>query len=329
MPREGNNPPLPLHEAVGAIHVHTTRSDGCLEPGPILDLADREGLQFLCFTDHNTLALGDQGWHGRRHGGVLSVVGAELEHTSRKSHALVFGVSNLPPRGPILRQLEKVKADGGLAFAAHPTEIRPRIPFFPAYSWKHGTPDLLDGVEIWNWMSMWKGGVTPFSLMKRMNDPDPWVRHPHRPAVGFWFQVGGAALGGADAHGHTLLFRKVFDYGFLFRRIRTHLLLKEPLSNPAQVHEALGAARCFVSNALAGDARGFRAEAAGGRLRVELPGEGWITMMSKGRPPVHTPMLMPGTHDLPCPGLPLHLEVYRKGRTWITCSLGREEGGRG
>ncbi len=314
-------PAAPVFEAVGVIHVHTTRSDGRMEPGPILDQADAAGLDYLCFNDHNTLALAHEGWHGTRHGSVLSIVGAELQHTNRKSHLLVFGAGHLNPGRHILDQLEDVKAQGAVAVVAHPRERSPLIPFFEGYPWSLGENPLLDGVEVWNWMSSWKGGVSPLTIGKRIADPDAFVKHPNREAVNFWFRLGGCAVGGADAHGHTILFRRVFPYGFLFGRVRTHLLLDRPLDDPSQLAEALAGGRCFVSNALAGDARGFRASRQPGLLRLELPGEGWIALLDGFGPPVHTGLLGAGSHEFRVSPGPVHIEVYRSGRTWISCSL--------
>ncbi|HQH79489.1 MAG TPA: hypothetical protein PK535_11020, partial [Synergistaceae bacterium] len=291
----------------------------------ILDMADRAGLDYLCFNDHNTLELADRGWHGKRHGGVLSLVGAELQHRDRKSHLLVFGAESLPPRGHILSQLESLKARGALAVVAHPRETRPLIPFLGGYPWGFGEHPLLDGVEVWNWMSYWKGGVTPLTLHRRITRPDLYVRHCCPGAVELWFRVGGCAVGGADAHGHRILFKGVFPYDFLFARVRTHLLLDSPLVRPEQMEDALRRRRCFISNAVVGDARGFRARVASDTLLVELPGEGWISVFAKAAPPVHTRLLGPGLHRLRVPPGPLHLEVYRRGVTWITCSLA--EGG--
>lgn len=314
-------PTAPVFEAVGVMHVHTTRSDGRMEPGPILDLADEAGLDYICFNDHNTLALAHEGWHGRRHGRVLSIVGAELQHTDRRNHLLVFGAERLRPGGHILSQLEDLKADGAVAVVAHPTERSPLIPFFEGYPWSFGANPLLDGVEVWNWMSAWKGGVSPLSICRRMAAPDAFVSHPNLEAVKLWFSLGGCAVGGADAHGHTILFRKVFPYGFLFGRVRTHLLLDRPLNDPSQLQEALLGRRCFVSNAVAGDARGFRANRSPGLLCLELPGNGWVTVLSADHPPFHTGLLGAGTHEFRVPAGPVHIEVYRDGRTWISSSL--------
>ncbi len=321
-----SEPAASVFEAVGVIHVHTTRSDGRLEPGPILDLADRAGLDYLCFNDHNTLALAGEGWHGKRHGGVLSIVGAELQHTDRKSHFLVFGATGLKAGGHILAQLEAVKADGAVAVVAHPCEVRPNIPFIGGYPWGFGPHPLLDGVETWNWMSIWKGGVSPFSIGRRLDEPDGYVRHPDPGAVNLWFRVGGCATGGADAHGHRILFRNVFSYRFLFERVRTHLLLDRPFTEPAQLVQALREGRCFISNALAGDARGFRAETSGGVLRMELPKEGWVTIRAEHGAPVHSPLLCAGSHEFRIAAGSVHIEVYRGGRTWISCSIPSKKG---
>src|SRR5690606_28326867 len=104
-------------------------------------------------------------------------------------------------------------------------------------------------------------------------------------------------------------------------RVRTHLLLDSPLTDPSQLVKALANRRCFVSNAIAGDARGFRAFSSSGTLRVELPGEGWITVLAGSDPPVHTGLLGAGSHEFRVSPGPVHIEVYRGGRTWISCSI--------
>ena len=56
-----------LHEYVGAIHIHTTFSDGRGDVESIAQIGGTVGLDFLLFSDHMTLEplhLGLEGWHG-------------------------------------------------------------------------------------------------------------------------------------------------------------------------------------------------------------------------------------------------------------------------
>ena len=65
------------HEAVGAFHLHSDFSDGSLSIPEIAEIAAGKGLEFLMFTDHNTLEpkrLGLEGWHGD----VFVIIGYEI-----------------------------------------------------------------------------------------------------------------------------------------------------------------------------------------------------------------------------------------------------------
>ncbi len=300
------------HCATGVLHVHTTRSDGRGEPGDIVRAGIDAGLQYIAFNDHRTLALMDQGWHGRKTAGLLTIVGCELEHTDRKSHLLVYGVDSIRPGGHILRQLEDVRSAGGIAIIAHPAEKRPHIPGMGEYPWTVGTDCPVNGVEGWNWMSMWKRGVSPFNLWRSIREPDKRVLHPSRDAVDIWYETGGCLVGGADAHGHRILGKDVFNYRMLFDRVRTHILTNEPLETPEQFTDALRNGRCFISNNIAGDASGYRSAIHEGSLFLKLPGAGGVRI--RGRSEV---FLEAGVHCLGPVTPPVYLEVHRRGRTWI------------
>lgn len=312
--------PVAFHDhcATGVLHVHTTRSDGRGEPESIVQSGLENGLDYIAFNDHRNLTLMDEGWHGRKIGGLMSIVGSELQHTDLRNHLLVYGVERVNPGGHILRQLDDVLEQGGIALIAHPAEKRPHIPGFGEYPWSFGTDHPVSGIEGWNWMSMWKCRVNPLTVWKRMKKPDERVLGPDPEAVDMWLNTGGCLVGGADAHGHRILGNHVFNYGMLFGRVRTHLLLDEPFTSPDQFTEALRKGRCFISNAIAGDASGFRSAIQEGKLYLKLPGAGEVVV--RGREPV---FLEEGVHCLGPVELPVYLEVRRNGRTWIAQGRGR------
>ena len=300
------------HCATGVLHVHTTRSDGRGEPEEIVEAGLEKGLDYIAFNDHRHLALMDEGWHGKRTDGLITVVGSELQHTNLKNHLLAYGINSVKPGGHILSQLESVLEQGGIAIIAHPTEKRPHVPGLGEYPWSFGTDCPVSGIEGWNWMSMWKRGVNPVNVWGRMSHPDRKVLNPDKRAVDMWIRTGGCLVGGADAHGHRILGNHVFSYGMLFDRVRTHLLLDEPFTSPDQFTEALRNGSCFVSNAIAGDASDFRSNISGGKLYLKLPGAGEVRL--RGRDPV---VLKEGEHCLGKVETPLYFEIHRNGRTWI------------
>ena len=71
-----------FHEYVGIIHIHSTYSDGSQSIQEIAKVARDLSLDFLMFTDHNTLqAKRDrlEGWHS----GVLVMVGYEINDENK------------------------------------------------------------------------------------------------------------------------------------------------------------------------------------------------------------------------------------------------------
>lgn len=318
--------PVEFHKycATGVLHVHSNRSDGTGEPEAIVAAACEAGLDYLAFNDHRNLTLMDQGWHGRKSGNLISIVGSELQHTDLKNHLLVYGVDCVNPSGHVLDQLADVLDRGGIAIVAHPREVRPLIPGLGEYPWAFGTSHPVTGIEGWNWMSSWKRRVDPVNVWNRIKYPDDMVRHPSSDAVDMWFETGGCLVGGADAHGHRIMGRDVFNYVMLFKRVKTHILLHEPFIRPEQFTRALRSGSCFISNGIAGDASEFRSTVSNGKLYVKLPGQGRVTFRERTggfKPPV---LLEKGIHCLGRVMLPVCIEIYRKGRTWIAQGIPQE-----
>jgi len=312
------------YSATGVLHVHSTKSDGCGEPEEIIESGIAAGLDYIAFNDHRNLALMDEGWHGRTTGGLMSIVGTELQHTNRKSHLLVYGVETIKPLGHILDQLDHVLSMNGLAIIAHPREVRPWVPGYGEYPWDFGTSHPVSGIEVWNWMSSWKRRVNPLNAWKRIHHPDDRVRHPHRDAVDMWFETGGCLIGGADAHGHKILGKAVFDYRMLFDRVRTHILLDKPFQDPSQFTEALRQGRCFISNGIAGDASSYRSAVYEGKLYLKLPETCRVTLRGKGESFRQRVLLEKGVHCLGPVTTPIYIEISRGGRTWIAQGIGSE-----
>ncbi len=305
------------YSATGVLHVHTTRSDGYGEPEEIIRSGIAAGLDYIAFNDHRNLALLDEGWHGKFTGGLLSIVGTELQHTDLKSHLLVYGVNTIKPVGHILDQLDHVLSMNGIAIIAHPVEVRPFIPTYGEFPWGFGTDVPVSGIEGWNWMSNWKRRVSILNGLSRIHFPDKKVKSPRKEAVDMWFETGGCLVGGADAHAHKIFGKEVFGYKMLFQRVRTHILLDKPFREPLQFTEALRHGRCFISNAIAGDASEYRSSVHDGQLYLKLPAAGRVVLREQGKTSLRSVDLGKGVHCVGPVALPVYIEVQRAGRTWI------------
>ena len=270
-PTDGAGPPSTLgYPWRGAIHVHTTFSDGAAGVEEVAGAAAEAGLDFLIVTDHNPMRpeqRPDNGWYG----GVFVIFAEEI--STDQGHLLAFGV---PPHtfrfGPTARQaLADIRDAGGWALVAHPTHARE--PWTGAWG-------ATAGLEVANLASAWSRGtvlsgsaaamgslidrdyaamqlvgsmVHPLEVWDAMTRLQPRRNRLPRPRV---------AVGGADAHGPIGGPLRVPSYADTLAVLSTLVWLDEPPNlqarRPARrLLKALRAGRAAVELTAAGDARGF------------------------------------------------------------------------
>jgi hypothetical protein len=102
------------------LHVHTTFSPcSRLTVDQLLSQAKALGLDGICITDHDTMAVRNRLQEGLQDNGLCVIVG--MEYTTGEGDFLLFGpFENLPPGMPARRLLAMVDQEGGVAIAAHP-----------------------------------------------------------------------------------------------------------------------------------------------------------------------------------------------------------------
>ena len=236
----------PGTELVGAVHVHTTHSDGALDVAGVVDEGRAAGLDFVLITDHNTLAAKPREGYA---GDLLLIVGVEI--STDTGHVLAFGF-DAPPEHPFPQRAEAVLREitdlGGTAVVAHPTSPRERL------TWTDPALPGTWGIEVVNGDTQWRtagaprillsGLVYPFSpryalsqLMSRPAAAALWDSLlARRPAIG---------IVGVDAH------TRLPSYEAVFRVARNHVLLDAPLTgngprDVAAVVDALSRGRAFI-----------------------------------------------------------------------------------
>jgi len=262
------------HEYIGAIHIHSTYSDGTAPPEEIARIANQVGLDFCILTDHAAFHPEYEG----RYGKTLLLVGEEIHNPDRKpylNHYLAFGIrQDLAHLGSHAQTLiNAVRDQGGCGYIAHPCERTTTLFGESELPWLDWDVDGYAGLEVWNYTSEIKSLVTGLMAVLLMAYfPRAVVRGPFPETLWKWDEqlragkrVG--ALAGVDAHAKTyqlgLLRRQVFSYAHLFRSARTHILTTEPLNGEMDhdrglILEALGRGRCWAAYDGLADTTGFR-----------------------------------------------------------------------
>ena len=254
----------------GAIHVHTTESDGTKSFEEVVAIGQSVGLDFIMFSDHMTLNHREMGKEGM-YDNMLVIIGYEHNDEDDNHHYLLFGSPKVYPQQMSAREYVAAGADdGAIGIMAHPDEIRNRMARFPPYPWKDWSVEGFTGVELWNQMSEWMERLTPYNKLAMAFSPRKSMIGPTDRILKKWDEwnmtksvVGIASV---DAHAFSIkvgpLSVEIFPYKVHFRCLRTHILLDKPLSKDFetarhQLYNALRGCRVFISNMRWGKADGF------------------------------------------------------------------------
>lgn len=282
-------PPLSLprwQELSGALHLHTTRSDGSVDVDGYVHTARQLGLDFIVLTDHMALPDAHQQVEGF-HDGLFVMAGYEHNDENNRNHYLVIGTQGvIPEQKSVSHYVDAVRQLGGIGFIAHPFEKRRYFRGLPGYPWTAREVRGFDGIEIWNQMSDWVEHLKPGLSLIRILYPHRLLKGPPRECLSFWDMLNResfiSGVGGVDAHTKRIgigPFRfLIFPLKVELKGVRTHLYLSQPLhvQGVAQARRtlmnALRDGRGFISNFRWGDARGSRFWLERQDGSVQMPG---------------------------------------------------------
>lgn len=340
-----------MFEYVGALHMHSTFSDGSGGVTEIAEYANEVGLDYIILTDHNTLRALKEGYEGW-YDSTLLLVGCEINDKENKNHYLAFGINENPStRLPAKEYVRRVKDAGGIGFIAHPHEERSSMEEHPPYPWTDWSIDEFTGIEIWNHMSEWMEGLTEQNKYNYFMHPLRSIESPPGKTLKVWDELNQrrkvVGIGGVDAHAHKVnllgFFEvEVFPYKVLFKSIRTHILTDRKLPSKDSdknlsetkkiIYNTFEQGRLFVANYYHGDATGFRFFAESGgtiyhmgdsielsdniKLRVLLPNVvGTIKLLCNGEV-IDEVDNYDAEFRIESPGA-YRVEVYVDGKAWI------------
>lgn len=276
-----------MFEYVGAIHIHSTYSDGTGKIEDIAKAAYDSDLDFIMMTDHNTLRPKQDGYE-RWINNVMVIVGYEINDTDNRNHYLIFGTDEVVGTYQVLESgelgcklnakeyVKLIKDNGGIGFLAHPDEERHFVKGLVAYPWTQWDTEDFTGIEIWNHMSEWIEGMDEENKLQRFLHPLKSIISPPQKTISRWDVIAQkrqvTGIGGVDAHAfkqNLLGFFEVeiFAYKVLFKSIRTHVLVDEEIKqnhtitfekDKMKILDALRNGKCFAANSYHGNAKGFR-----------------------------------------------------------------------
>ena len=246
--------------ALGAYHVHSSRSDGSGTIEEIASAAAEAGLDFVVLTDHGAATGAVQ--PPRYVDGVLMIDAVEINTDS--GHVVAMDLqraSDYPLAGDARDVVEDIHRLGGWAVAGHPDSPRPNL------RWRGQL--AVDGLEWLNVDSEWRShsgskiAATagraifrgPESIASLFRAPSPGLARwdamlRGRASVTLAAVDAHARLGGDEEGWGSAASVSIPSYTTLFRTVSQVVLLASPLSGQAQsdgraLQDALRAGRTY------------------------------------------------------------------------------------
>jgi hypothetical protein len=342
-----NDSSLGYTELCGALHLHTTYSDGQTTMPELIAAAQSVGLDYIVVTDHLSLGARADGFEGY-HRQLAVIVGYEHNDSQGRNHYLVMGTPGvISDQSHPQRYIDAVAQSGGIGFLAHPSEDRHYFDRYPPYPWTAWEVQGFTGIELWNQMSEWVENLKTWRSYFRILYPRRFLKGVPADLIRRWDAFNQhrfvSGVGGVDAHSYRyrlgFIPLRIFPIKVELKGVRTHLLFEHDLpaddfaASQTAILSALAEGRGFISNFRRGDARGTRMLLRDNQGRCFLPGKAAAPIGLPGELEVSLPqsatvhLLRNGELVQRQSGRTVRLslaekgfyriEVYRNGNAWI------------
>ncbi len=245
----------------GAIHIHTTYSDGTGTIKQIAKAAKKAGLEWIIITDHNNLSgLDKEGWYD----GVAVIVGEEIS-PKLSDHYLAFDIKETISENKHPQEyINEVNKQGGFGFIAHPDESETRKHNQSPLKWTDWNIKGFQGIEIWNYLSDWGDQYNPKHKLYDYLFRNHILKGPTLKVLNWWDNLNNEnahiipAIGSIDAHAlkyyiFKMFSLKIFPYYDSFKTITNYIYLDEKLSPDfvaakRQIYNALKSGNNLIVN---------------------------------------------------------------------------------
>lgn len=332
----------------GAIHCHTTYSDGTGSVDEVMKAANDAGLDFVMMTDHDTMKPRQEG-HEKWHGSTLLIAGTEI--TPPTNHYIVFGeeplkdVERLKLKKP-QEFIDEVARQGWFGFIAHPDHGGTKRFEIPPYKWEDWNVSGYTGFGLWDLMSDFQAQLDREDLSLDVYENFATaLTGPKAETIARWDELCRrhkvVGIGEIDNHAwkkeHAGREFVVFPYETAFRTITNHVLLRESLAKDPkqakkQILTAVRQGNLYVSFDFWDDPTEFSFEVDNGtgtaimgeeitleegktELAVSLPEDALINVFLNGQS-IHEEEANEVMLDVAEPGV-YRVEAMRDNLTWV------------
>ncbi len=323
----------------GAIHIHTKFSDGSGSLKQIVKAGLKTHLDFLILSDHDTLALKEEGAEDWYENQLLVLVGEEVSFGNE--HVLAVDIDDVIPKDEEPEAgLQAIHNQQGISFVVHPHGKYHIGIFHKDYQWNHWDTDQCNGIEVWSYMFDWISKVSLLKLPFYFLFPHRAITGPFRDTLARWDQISRrrriSGIGGLDVHAKGFWPIVVFSYRHTFQTVLTHVILEQPFARNLErdsilVYDALREGHAYIAYEKMGDPRGFKFTLEGPMnfaimgdevffdpedvLTVELPQKAQVRILRYGKP-VMVGLSDGLTFQIREPGV-YRVDAYREGNPWI------------
>jgi hypothetical protein len=254
--------------------------------------ASKAGLDFIIFTDHNSIGLKDDK-RDLNYNGLQVIAGTEitpeckfirfedkeLSEDKSNGHLLVFDLDELPDddlikRGICQDMIDFVIGKNLLCFVAHPDHKGTKTFGVPSYRCKNFGVTGYIGFSLWDLQTDFQNRAKNITTgLLAFLFPSLALKGPEPETIRRWDTLtkkrSYSIIGELDQHAYKYKFYgltlTIFKSSFAFKTIRTHVVLKQAVNiNEDFKKEVLDALRCghsYVSFDYFKDATGFMFEA--------------------------------------------------------------------
>ena len=287
---EADEPPDGWRDLAGAVHVHSTYSDGAGDVPVVMEAARRAGVDWILLTDHNSQQSRRDGWEEKYAVTPLLLIGTEVT----VEHGAFLLALDLPsnwetaPRQKPQTVVDDVIAHGGLPLVSLPFDVK--------HPWRDWNVTGCAGLEVINLSTVARRHINLFSAawlvpLYRYKGALAALRalvtRPDQP-LATWDRLtaGGkpfAGLCALDAHALMKIGRHKYplpSYADSFQAAATHVLapptfeVADAVERRKAIYDALRHGRCYLSYDCLGDPTGFKFTASGDdQSRVARMGE--------------------------------------------------------
>lgn len=262
-----------FYDYAGAIHFHSDYSfDGNVSIDKIMEDARNAMLDFIMLTDHFRLDAkkdGHEGWHDN----VLLIVGEEI--SPRYNHYLAFNIKE-----PIItgrhedkpqKYVDMVNHQGGFGIIAHPDHEGTGLFGVKPFPWIDWSVNGYAGMSIWDLQTDWQEKLKDYtSAILSYFFPSYTLSGPREVTLNRWDELNKnrrvTGIGEIDNHNAKRWFLglnfHIFNFGYAFRTIRTHILTEKPFGKNSKndidiVYQSIKDGRVYVANEYWHNAKGF------------------------------------------------------------------------